>query len=201
MWLWEVVARPILDALGYTQHIGSIDSRPRTWWIQTGQMSRYWIHAAVLHVTSLSESVLDRAMSSYNSSIKAIIEVGWGETQPPSRPPVVLVAMKDTPSYSTLDFTECFAIYACLCTSKFVEPARLKVDVLSHMRRCMVFHFAGHGHTDPENPSKSKLLLDDRKTDSMTVGNLLDVNLREHSSLRHRTDRRREFSWWECSSH
>lgn len=41
VWLWEVVARPILDALGYTQHIGSIDSRPRTWWIQTGQMSRY----------------------------------------------------------------------------------------------------------------------------------------------------------------
>ena len=138
-------------------------------------------------------------MFSYNSSIKAIIEVGRGETQPPSRPSVVLVAMKDTPSYATLDFTEGeirvlrnSRMSLCLEVSR---ASAAKLDVLSHMRRrCIVLHFAGHGHTDPDDPSRGKLLLDDWKTDSMTAGNILDVNLRKHSGLRHWTDRRREFS-------
>ena len=41
LWFWKVVARPIIDAVGYTQHIGSIHSWSRTWWIQTGLLSRY----------------------------------------------------------------------------------------------------------------------------------------------------------------
>ena len=40
-------------------------------------------------------------------------------------------------------------------------PPRHKKDILAHMQKCTIFHFAGHGGLDSADPSQSKLLLDD----------------------------------------
>ena len=61
-----------------------------------------------------------------------------------------------------------------------IEPGRRKQDVISHLPHCRIFHFAGHGHTDDEDPSKSNLLLDDGKSDPLIVATLLHMNLRKH---------------------
>jgi CHAT domain-containing protein len=60
-----------------------------------------------------------------------------------------------------------------------IEPGRRKQDIISHLPDCKIFHFAGHGYTDNEDPLKSHLLLGDGKSDPLAVAALLEMNLRE----------------------
>ncbi|KAK0717748.1 hypothetical protein B0T26DRAFT_776642 [Lasiosphaeria miniovina] len=55
-----------------------------------------------------------------------------------------------------------------------------KDNVLQHLQTCKIFHFAGHGQTDPKEPSRSCLLLEDWKTNPLTVGDLRDYRLQEN---------------------
>ena len=63
----------------------------------------------------------------------------------------------------------------------FVNPRRRKHDVIAHLRSCNIFHFAGHGTTDPVEPSRSSLLLEDWTEDPLTVADLMETNLQEHT--------------------
>jgi CHAT domain-containing protein len=62
-----------------------------------------------------------------------------------------------------------------------IKPEPLKKDVLARLRTCKVFHFAGHGETDPSDPSRSCLLLEDWKESPLTVGDLRDQKFQENS--------------------
>ncbi|PQE18220.1 TPR domain-containing protein [Rutstroemia sp. NJR-2017a WRK4] len=107
-WLWDVVVQPILDALGFTQ-LPSDDSWPHIWWIPTGPLSKFPLHAAGYHGRSSTESTLNRVISSYSSSIKAVIH---GRRHPvlnviPYTPTkALLVAMQDTPNQNSLHFAK-----------------------------------------------------------------------------------------------
>jgi tetratricopeptide (TPR) repeat protein len=185
-WLWDVVAGPILNALGFTLTPGK-DNWPRVWWISTGLLSEFPIHAAGRHGKGTSESVLDRVMSTYSSSIKAIIHGRRhhaGEIMTSMSNQALLVAMEHTPGNSSiLPFaTKEVAMLRDLCKSMAfnpIEPGRSKQDVISHLPNCEIFHFAGHGYTDNDDPLKSHLLLGDGKRDPLTVAALLEMNLRE----------------------
>lgn len=124
-WLWDVVIHPILDALGFTGP-PSENNWPHVWWIPTGPLSRFPIHAAGRHAKGSSESVLDRVMSSYSSSVKAIVH---GRRRPPSRSTstqALLVAMEDTPGNDKLPFaTKEVAMLHGVCDSP-IEPGRHK---------------------------------------------------------------------------
>ncbi|ORY12054.1 CHAT domain-domain-containing protein [Clohesyomyces aquaticus] len=189
VWLWKTIARPVLDALGYTRTIEAAGSQPRVWWVATGLLSKFPIHAAGLHLSRPFHSVIDRALSSYTSSIKALLEARQRKVQPRIRPIAVLIAMKDTPgsSWGPLDFaTDEINMVRKLCPGlclQVVEPLRHKPEVLIHLGdpAMNIFHFAGHGFTDSKNPSNSKLILDDWEADGLTVGSLLDLNIRKHS--------------------
>ncbi|KAL8364751.1 hypothetical protein RB595_003837 [Gaeumannomyces hyphopodioides] len=71
-WLWDTAARPCLNALGFKDPV-SDNNWPRVWWIPTGLLSQLPLHAAGRHVRGSAETVLDRVMSSYASSVKALI--------------------------------------------------------------------------------------------------------------------------------
>jgi len=58
---------------------------------------------------------------------------------------------------------------------------RSKSHILECLKSCKVFHFAGHGESDPSDPSKSRLLLDDWEADSLTVAHLRDLKLQGNS--------------------
>jgi hypothetical protein len=58
-----------------------------------------------------------------------------------------------------------------------IEPVPQRDIVLSHLRKCKIFHFAGHGHTDTADPSKSQLFLEDWQTHPLTISSLLELNL------------------------
>ncbi|KAH8697307.1 CHAT domain-containing protein [Talaromyces proteolyticus] len=183
-WLWNVAASPILDALGFVQP-PTADNWPHVWWITTGPLSTFPLHAAGLHSSGFAETVLDRVISSYSLSIKTIIRSRSRHIplQGPAR--AILVAMQNTPEHSRLPFAarEVAVLHdICKLTGLDpIKPPRRKQDVIQHLPNCKIFHFAGHGYTDATNPSHSHMLLEDWKTDPLTVATLLEMNLNESS--------------------
>ncbi|KAF4961382.1 hypothetical protein FSARC_10198 [Fusarium sarcochroum] len=151
-WLWDVIAEPILNALGrHTQRNG--------------------------------ETVMDRVMSSYATSVGAIVQSR--RTKPTtSTNEALLVSAADTPGHRKLHFAdkEVRMLQDVMKRMKLqpVEPQPLRDEVVSHLRKCKIFHFAGHGYTDTTDPSQSQLFLKDWRTNPLTVSSLLDLNLHQH---------------------
>ncbi|KAF4338013.1 30S ribosomal S17P protein [Fusarium beomiforme] len=186
-WLWDTTAEPVLEALGIRE-LTSQERLPRIWWIPTGVLSIYPLHAAGRHCEGSTETVIDRAMSSYSSSIKAIIRgrsrAGL-DAVPSGVERAVLVSMRRTPGYSSLPWAgKETKLLVPVCKSKgfdVVEPKPLKADIASQLPGCKVFHFAGHGSTNLRDPSQSSLMLEDWQKDPLTVSTLLDINIQQYS--------------------
>ncbi|KAK2684823.1 hypothetical protein QWA68_016317 [Fusarium oxysporum] len=186
-WLWDVVVGPVLDDLGFSKPLFG-DSWPRVWWIPTGPLVRFPIHAAGHHLERSSDTALDRVVSSYSSSIKTITrsrQQRGKERTTVSSTNTVLVAMQDTPEQERLEYAinETGAVQA-VCESMglpYVLPRPYKKEILSALEACGIFHFAGHGDANGEMPLASRLLLEDWKQDPLTVGSLLETNLSSKS--------------------
>ena len=194
-WLWEAVANPVLDALGLTE-VYSGRVWPHIWWILAGSLSKFPIHAAGLYGDSenLNQTVLDRVMSSYSSSVKAIID---GRRRKAKYNPsnvldkesaldqALLVAVPQAPGLSALtSATKEIQDLSILCKTMRLDPVTpgpYKQDVTAHLAKCRIFHFAGHGTTNNTDPLKSQLLLQDWQSSPLTVGTLLEMNLRDNS--------------------
>ncbi|KAH6953787.1 CHAT domain-containing protein [Ilyonectria sp. MPI-CAGE-AT-0026] len=188
-WLWDAICRPCLDALGFKDP-PSDDNWPRVWWIPTGHLSRLPLHAAGSYSVASTHTVMDRVMSSYASSIKTLMHGrrysirGHTNPEPDS---ALLIAMRETPNLSTSGLLP-FAVdevnmLAALCPSlrlKPIMPPPRKDEVLKHLQTCKIFHFAGHGQSDPADPSQSCLLLEDWKTNPLTAGALRDHRLQDN---------------------
>ncbi|KAF4343745.1 30S ribosomal S17P protein [Fusarium beomiforme] len=95
----------------------------------------------------------------------------------------VLVAMETTPTLSRLAFAKQeLGVVKSVCSSiglETVESERKKAALIEQIRSCKVFHFAGHGCTDLQDPLKSYLCLEDVLTNPLKVGGLLDLNLKD----------------------
>ncbi|KAK3366617.1 CHAT domain-containing protein [Lasiosphaeria ovina] len=162
-WLWDTTCQPILDALGLRQPVTD-NSWPRVWWISTGHLGQLPLHAAGRYTRTSSETVLDRVMSSYAPSIKALLHGRRHRTRN------AVEGQKDS------------ALIHCLSLQLDpITPRLRKNDVLEHLNRCRIFHFAGHGETVLTEPSQSRLLLEGWQTDPLTAGDLRDSRLQENS--------------------
>ncbi|KAF5971619.1 hypothetical protein FBULB1_9130 [Fusarium bulbicola] len=180
-WLWDTITGPILEHLGYTELPSS--EWPQICWIPTGPLSRFPLHAAGYHEDKTGRTVIDRVISSYSSSLNAILE-GGAKDKRNSSAKAVLVAMQKTPGSSSLPHApKEVSIVRKLCESMklcTVEPRRETQDVLAELKDCDIFHFAGHGETDETNPLKSQLRLEDWQTQSLAVSDLLNLKLRDN---------------------
>ncbi|KAK8115636.1 hypothetical protein PG984_012138 [Apiospora sp. TS-2023a] len=179
--LWKKIVQSVLDALGFTQP-PSNGQWPHVWWVPTGPLARFPLHAAGDHLSGTSDTTLDRVISSYNSSIRAIIhgrrhssrEMAIGKK-------IALVPMEETPRQNHLQFAlqEASAVQM-VCESmgiSSIRPVRQKEYVLSALKACSLFHFAGHGGTSARNPLQSCLLLEDWEQDPLVVDDLLRTDL------------------------
>ncbi|KAK7712431.1 hypothetical protein SLS64_004815 [Diaporthe eres] len=184
-WSWAAIACPILTALSFNQPVLD-DKWSRLWWVLTGPLSHLPMHAAGRHDQGHRETVLDRVISSYASSVKSILydrkrRVRNAVGNTPGN--AVLISMSNTPGHSPLQFTAPeIAEVKSICPSlnlNAVTPTLRKDDVLRHLSLCETFHFAGHGMSDPSEPSKSSLYLDDWQSNPLTVGDLRELKLRE----------------------
>ncbi|CAG7555185.1 unnamed protein product [Fusarium equiseti] len=184
-WLWTTICRPSLDALGFREPIGD-EQWPHVWWVPTGPLSQLPLHAAGIYKQGSKETVLDRVVSSYASSIKALQHGRQRQRgmidEHAQQSDVVLVAMEKTEGQMSLPNagTEIDKVKA-LCPSLHLNaltPPRRKVNILEHLKNCKILHFAGHGESRM-NPSESRLILDDWETDPLTVGDLRGSWLQE----------------------
>lgn len=186
-WLWDVVACPVLEELGF--HNPTQDDKwPRIWWIPTGPLSHFPLHAAGYHKNGSAETVLDRVMSSYSPSIKALIHGRRHSNKKPKHTTedALFVSMQETPGQSPLFYAKQeVGKLKELCPSMQLDPVepskKNREDVLECLRTSKIFHFAGHGHSHPAEPSQSSLLLSDWQTNPLTVGDLRDQRLQESS--------------------
>ncbi|KAF4502975.1 TPR domain containing protein [Fusarium agapanthi] len=183
-WLWDVIANPVLEYLGLT-HTPANGNWPHIWWIPTGALCKFPLHAAGYHLRGSGETVMDRAISSYSSSVRALILSHRQSSVPPTPAKALLVAIEETPGYDSLLYVrqEVEEIRA-ICNSmgmSVMEPKPRKVDIEPCLQECSIFHFAGHGQTDELDPSMSRLLLEEGQQNPLTVGELLEMNLRKAS--------------------
>ncbi|KAM0360445.1 hypothetical protein ACHAP4_002523 [Fusarium culmorum] len=184
-WLWNVIVSPILNAMNFTQSPAD-HGLPHIWWIPTGRLLGFPLHAAGYHLDEGLKTALDRVVSSYTPSVKTLIhsrrQQGPKMQGQHIKQNLVLVAMESTPEQGHLYYAaeEIQSIRNVTKSSTMIlvkEPPTVKNDVLSALRSCSIFHFAGHGGTDSLNPLESRLLLSDWKTDPLSVENILDINL------------------------
>ncbi|KAH0433899.1 hypothetical protein CcaCcLH18_05651 [Colletotrichum camelliae] len=189
--LWNGIARPVLDELGFSETPQStrLNDWPRIWWIMTGALSRLPIHASGRHYEGSSETVLGRVVSSYSTSVKALLQARQHSNQNmPQRSSrrACLVSMRTTPPSADLTPGELeFAeeeiqtlkslLSPSVSTTLLTQPQ--KRDILEHVQTCNAFHFAGHGVSDPNDPSKSCLLLEDWVKNPLTVDDLTALKL------------------------
>ncbi|KAL2670138.1 hypothetical protein Neosp_015019 [[Neocosmospora] mangrovei] len=188
-WLWDTVTGPVLDALGFTQPLSDGDKWPHMWWIPTGLLRQFPLHAAGYHKKRSAETVMDRTMSSYGSSVKAILRGRERRVSPKGSTNAVLVAMEHTPARLNLPFADAeIKVVSSLCASmglNVVEPRRLKEEVMTGLQSSMIFHFAGHGSTNQDDPLESFLCLEDVGSNPLRVADLLDLNLKENPPFSH----------------
>lgn len=189
-WLWHAICHPCLNALGlHTRISDTNESWPHIWWIPTGILSQFPLHAAGLYSQGSTDTVLDRTMSSYATSIKALVYARQNLAESKTDT-AVLVSMGYTPDVASnkiLPSTDReILMLKDLCPSlglKPITPPQNKQDVINHLRSCKIFRFAGHGQSDPAEPSRSCLLLQDWKTNPLTAGDLRDSRLQENPPI------------------
>jgi hypothetical protein len=168
-WLWDALAEPVLEALGFGGPPGPGTPWPRIWWSPTGVLNSFPVHAAG-HYDRPGASVLDRAASSYTPTLRALLlarararrvrEERGGRHQEERR--VLAVAMPDTAGHAPLTWTSAEATAAAGPGGlKLAGADASRMAVLSALPGTAVAHFACHASSDPEDPAASHLLLRD----------------------------------------
>jgi hypothetical protein len=90
-WLWDVIAEPVLSALGHTNAPRTGSPWPRVWWCLTGPLNVLPIHAAGHHPrlhtasTDSTDAVIDRVISSYTPTLTALTHSRQTEAPVPVR--------------------------------------------------------------------------------------------------------------------
>ncbi|KAF3291479.1 hypothetical protein TWF970_000692 [Orbilia oligospora] len=192
MWLWNVAAGPILDSLGFIAPPSEGNDWPHVWWVPTGKLSLLPIHAAGRHLGQNStDTVIDRAISSYCSSIKSLLyscQNDWQANPETGSVKSLLVAMDETPGHSSLRFVrdEIDMLQGLFHHPHPIESIRLdqpcRDDVLNSINDYSIFHFAGHGQSDAQDPSQSSLLTKDWANKPLTAEDLTKLDFRRNSS-------------------
>ncbi|MBA5221654.1 CHAT domain-containing protein [Streptomyces griseoaurantiacus] len=202
-WLWDAAAEPVLSSLGFTGEPSPGQPWPRVWWAPGGLLSLLPLHAAGHH-SDLSQvglggrgrrTVMDRVVSSYTTTIRALHHARHHRTSAPSVSRSLIVAMPTTPGVpGRLDHVSKEATLLCNLLPKptlLIEPDAVadgmtapeletrptKARVLETLSDCGIVHFACHGAHDPDDPSRSLLLLHDHERDPLTVASLAEMRM------------------------
>jgi len=188
-WLWNVMAGPILHELGFREAV-TTDDWPRICWIPTGPLCMLPIHAAGYHCEMGSRTVLDRVISSYSPSVKALLYARRNEARQNKctvSDKAVIVSMETTPKCTKLAFArkEIIELESLLPSSipRVVLHKPKKEEVLASLSGCSIFHFAGHSHSHPSDPSKSTLLMSDWQKNPFTVKDFSTLKYHQNPPL------------------
>ncbi|MFJ9848385.1 CHAT domain-containing protein [Streptomyces sp. NPDC101150] len=199
-WLWDAAAEPVLRALG---HLGPPPPGvpwPRVWWVPGGVLGLLPLHAAGHHCDPAGaperRTVLDRVVSSYTPSVRALREARQRAPAPSAAPPrALVVAMPTTPGPAGGGRPDRAAAEAGALLGRLEDAVLLlgtddakgggspsvtvatRAKVLEQLPGCPLVHFACHAVGHPTDPSQSRLLLHDDGTVPFTVASLAALRL------------------------
>jgi hypothetical protein len=170
-WLWDTVADPILSALDITSAPAEGQPWPRVWWCPTGLLTLLPLHAAGHYeddADPASRSVLDRVVSSYTPTVKALADASRNDQQAKSDADsgtLLFVGLPHTPGQeplpgATLERDLLKATFGDRCQILYGEDATVTA-VRTALPLHPSAHFSCHGGQNLAVPSKGGLLLRD----------------------------------------
>jgi tetratricopeptide (TPR) repeat protein len=174
-WMWDAVARPVLNVLGHTAPPDG-GAWPRVWWCPIGVFAYLPLHAAGHHRRG-AQSVLDLVVSSYATTVRGMAysralrpaDAGSG---------TVVVTAPDAPGAAPLPGAQAEAqMLTRLVPSATVMRHPTRAAVLAALPSCWVAHFACHGYADFADPAASQLVLYDHDTSPLTVADISALRL------------------------
>ena len=190
--LWIALAKPVLDHLGYRP---CKSGWPHIWWIPTGILSLYPIHAAGTGLNKTA-NVMDRVISSYMPTLKALAQARSKYVRQARKyashsdstlesnkmtPTVAIITMHRTPSRVDLEFSEQEATVVNSyfpSSNRFHEPtSEVVLKTLRGEEAPAIVHFSCHGETNYDDPSQSQLLMADWEVHPLTVAKLQRLNM------------------------
>ena len=183
-WLWDVAVGPVLNELGFLGTPSDADVWTRVWWVGSGRLSILPIHAAGYHSENFNppRTVIDRVISSYTPTVKALAYARERvkTLNNDGRQRALLVGMQKTPGCNDLPFVDTEIVdvgklfMPVLDTVVIRDPTREKL--LTMLGDHQIIHLACHGVSE-KDPSKSRLLLNDWRTNPLTVSEITSLNI------------------------
>ncbi|MGW9118412.1 CHAT domain-containing protein [Streptomyces sp. NPDC055663] len=181
-WLWDTVAEPVLTDLGHTTAHQPGKPWPRLWWCPVGILAFLPLHAAGHHTDDLQReggprTVLDRVVSSYTTTVRALAHARTSQSGP-STPSTLVVAAANAPGTPPLPGVrvEAAAITSLIPDARLVAtPTR--DTVLNALPSHGIAHFSCHGEADWTDPARSHLVLTDHATAPLTLADITALDL------------------------
>jgi hypothetical protein len=181
-WLWDNITEPVLDALGYTASPEADDAWPRVWWCPIGDAAPLPLHAAGHHTDRTTRTVLDRVISSYTPTIRALHQARRTLGGRMSKDGALIVAVPELPG------TEHRALHAALTEARrvneLISDSQLLTGADAHfyavsdaLQTYGLVHLACHGISDWAYPDGSKLLLHDHDEHPFTLSVVAKTHL------------------------
>ncbi|MFF7976092.1 CHAT domain-containing protein [Streptomyces sp. NPDC007905] len=177
-WLWESVAEPVLSALGITSAPpdGRLPSRLR--WSATGPLTLLPLHAAGLPDTP-GACVADCVVSSYTPTLRLLGDAsspaaGTGRREGHLVVPVPRSSLMPHRPLEGAGNEAAHVVSTVPGALALPEEAVSALAVRAGLRGARGVHFACHGQSDPQHPSRSQLVLRD---ETLTVADLMTERL------------------------
>jgi tetratricopeptide (TPR) repeat protein len=171
-WLWDLIARPVLDGLGLPRHDGEV---PRLWWCPTGSLALLPLHAAHRYdpERGTDAGVADWTVSSYAVSIRTLLALRDRSRAPVAGAGQLVVALDRTPGQRDLPQVaqEVAVVGAAAGPAPLIlrNEAATRDAVRAGLARHPWFHFAGHSRQDLLHPGRARLYLGDGDLDALTI--------------------------------
>ncbi|MBO3750623.1 CHAT domain-containing protein [Streptosporangiaceae bacterium NEAU-GS5] len=179
-WLWDAIAAPVLDRLGFGPRTDDVAAWPRVWWCPTAVLTGLPLHAAG-DDDRPGNSVGDRVVSSYAPTARALAHArARRRSAPMTGENLFVAAMSATPDARPLrgaaaekDWLKGRFPGAHVLFNEQVTYDR----VVAALPGRTIAHFACHAVADRRAPSASRILFDDHETRPMTLPRLAALRL------------------------
>jgi tetratricopeptide (TPR) repeat protein len=190
-WLWDVIAEPVLAALGHSAAPADGASWPRVWWCPVGVLAVLPLHAAG-HYGGLPEPpelpgspeshggprcVPDLVVSSYTPTVRALAPTAADSSTRSEGCATVIVPVPDLPGAELPGVTTESEAIAALIPKANLLHRPTHASVLQALPTHCIAHFSCHGYADWERPAASHLLLTDHETNPLTIADITRLNL------------------------
>ncbi len=183
-WLWDAVVEPVMNVLGFEYPNSEDGQLPRVWWSPVGLMGLLPVHAAGHHAegqfVSTPRTLMDLAVSSYTATIRILENARHQNAAIEEQAVPLIISMPETVGAPRLDGVsrETDLIRKTVGKATVISGAQATSEtVCALLMRHPVVHFACHGVSDRESPSRSRLLLYDYLESPLTVTSISRLRL------------------------